>query len=421
MEQLDTVARLEPYWCSVSTNSEGSSGGSATRRAIVRLLAEGGSFTRAELARRIGVSRTAITNTVTPMIEAGIVVEKEGEGRRRSGPSRSGGPGVPLSLEPSAAGAVGIEFAHESVRVAVADIAHAVLAEQEQRLALDHDAREALDSAAGMLRDALDDAGMDHSRILGVGVGVPGPVDQTLGCPTPSSISHSWVGLEVRRELAGRVGLTVLLDNNVNLAALAESVWGAGKSFDHAIYVKVSTGVGAGIILDRRIWRGAVGMAGEIGHMTVDEDGPMCRCGNRGCLEAYVAVPAQLDLMSPVFGSGLSEEKLVELALADDPRCRRMLNDVSRTLGRTLASFCNVVNPQAIILGGEFGAVFGLVEGSVREAIARYALHLAATSVQIVPNSLGDRAGALGGVALVFHETRLTNGMVDLNSPSAPR
>lgn len=398
-------------------NTEGPAGG-PTSRAIVRLLAEAGSLTRADLARRIGVSRTAITNTVTPMVEAGIIVEKDQGGSPSRTRSRSGGPGVPLSLDPSAAGAVGVDFAHESVRVVVADIAHNVLAEDERRLPLDHDAHEALNVAAAMVRGALDEAVLDRSRVLGVGVGVPGPVDQTRGIPTPSSISHSWVGLEVQRELGSRLGLPVLLDNNVNLAALAEAVWGAAKAFDHAIFVKISTGVGAGIILDRRLWRGAAGMAGEIGHMTVDEGGPMCRCGNRGCLEAYVGVPAQLDLLVPVFGSGLSEEKLVELALAGDPRCRRMLTDVGRTLGGVLASFCNAINPQVVVLGGEFGAIFDVVEGSVCEGIARHALHLAATSVQVIPNALGERAGALGGVALVFHENELTKGLIDVGRRS---
>ena len=144
----------------------------------------------------------------------------------------------------------------------------------------------------------------------------------------------------------------------------------------------------------------------------------MCRCGNRGCLEAYVGVPAQLDLLVPVFGSGLSEEKLVELALAGDPRCRRMLTDVGRTLGGVLASFCNAINPQVVVLGGEFGAIFDVVEGSVCEGIARHALHLAATSVQGIPNALGERAGALGGVALVFHENELTKGLIDVGRRS---
>jgi predicted NBD/HSP70 family sugar kinase len=352
------------------------------------------------------------------MLEVGLVVESTPLGRRVLTGERSDALGVPLSLDPSAAGAVGIDFAHESVRVVVADVAHAVLAEEERYLGLDHDASEALDLGAVMVTDALEVAGLDRSRVLGVGVGVPGPVDQARGCPTPSSISASWVGLEVGAEMGRRLGLPVALDNNVNLAALAEAVWGAAKGFRDAVYVKISTGVGAGVVLDRRIWRGAAGMAGEIGHMTVDESGPMCRCGNRGCLEAYVGLPAQLQLLSPVLGSGLDEDKLVDLVLSGDARCRRVLVDVSHTLGKALASVCNVINPAAIVLGGEFASLFEVVNAPISEAISRYALHLAASSVEVVPGALGERAGALGGAALVFHRSDLVEELIDLEGAS---
>jgi predicted NBD/HSP70 family sugar kinase len=212
------------------------------------------------------------------------------------------------------------------------------------------------------------------------------------------------VGLQVAEEFHERVQLPVLVDNNGNLGALAEVVWGAAKDFANVIYVKVGTGVGGGIILDGRPWRGAVGAGGEIGHMTLDQNGPMCRCGNRGCLEVYVGVSAQLALLGPVFGSEFNEERLLELAIAGDRRCRRMFADVGRDLGKALASMCNVINPEAVVLGGELASVFDLVESSVRNAIDLYALHLAAQSVVIIPGLLGSRAEALGGVALIFHE-----------------
>jgi predicted NBD/HSP70 family sugar kinase len=312
--------------------------------------------------------------------------------------------GVPLTLNPGAAGAIGVDFAHQALRVVVADIAHNVLAEEARELPLDYDAREVMDLAAAIVIALIERTGLDRSRILGVGVGVPGPVDQRCGCPTPSSISSSWVGLQVAEEFHERVQLPVLVDNNGNLGALAEVVWGAAKDFANVIYVKVGTGVGGGIILDGRPWRGAVGAGGEIGHMTLDQNGPMCRCGNRGCLEVYVGVSAQLALLGPVFGSEFNEERLLELAIAGDRRCRRMFADVGRDLGKALASMCNVINPEAVVLGGELASVFDLVESSVRNAIDLYALHLAAQSVVIIPGLLGSRAEALGGVALIFHE-----------------
>lgn len=370
-----------------------------SREAAIQLLAENGSLTRAELARRIGVSRAAVSMTVTRLIADGLVVESA-EATARD----QGGLGVPLTLNPSAGGAVGVDFAHQALRVVVADLAHNVLAEESRELALDHDARQAMDLAASLVGKLLDRSGLRPSAVVGVGVGVPGAVDHRTGRPTPSSISPSWVGLDVAGEFSERVGMPVLVDNNANLGALAEVVWGAARDFADFVYVKVGQGVGGGIVLGGQLWRGATGMSGELGHMTVDETGPMCRCGNRGCLEVYVGLWAQLAALRPVLGEHIDQVELLRLAGDGDRRCQRLLADVATTLGKALANLCNIINPEAIVLGGEFAPAFDLVSGPVREAIKTYALHLAATSVEVVPSQLGERAEALGGVALVFHE-----------------
>ena len=366
---------------------------------MIQLLAENGPLTRAELARRIGVSRAAVSMTVTRLIGDGLVVEST-EGAARD----QGGLGVPLTLNPLAGGAVGVDFAHQSLRVVIADLAHKVLAEDSRELALDHDAREVMDLAAGLVSELLDRSGLRPSAVVGVGVGVPGAVDHRTGRPTPSSISSSWVGLDVAGEFSERVAMPVLVDNNANLGALAEGVWGAAREFSDFVYVKVGPGVGGGIVLGSQLWRGATGMSGELGHVTVDETGPMCRCGNRGCLEVYVGLWAQLAALRPVLGEHLDQAELLSLAASGDRRCRRLLADVGTTLGKALASLCNIINPEAIVLGGEFAPAFDLVRGPVRDAINTYALHLAATSVEVVSSELGERAEALGGVALVFHE-----------------
>jgi predicted NBD/HSP70 family sugar kinase len=370
-----------------------------SREAVVQLLAENGLLTRAELARRIGVSRAAVSMTVTRLIGDGLVVESTEAAARDQSVL-----GVPLTLNPLAGGAVGVDFAHQSLRVVIADLAHKVLAEDSRELALDHDAREAMDLAAALVGELLGRSGLQPSGVLGVGVGVPGAVDHRSGRPTPSSISPSWVGLDVAGEFSERVGMPVLVDNNANLGALAEVVWGAARDFTDVIYVKVGPGVGGGIVLGGQLWRGATGMSGELGHMTVDETGPMCRCGNRGCLEVYVGLWAQLGALRPVLGGRLDQAELLALAQGGDRRCRRVLADVGTTLGKALANVCNIINPEAIVLGGEFAPAFDLVSGPVREAINTFALHLAATSVEVVPSQLGERAEALGGVALVFHE-----------------
>lgn len=341
--------------------------------------------------------------TVTRLMSDGLVIESQESLQTKD----SATAGVPLTLNPIAGGAVGVDFAHERLRVLVANLAHQVLAEETFELPLDYDVSVAMDLAAKSVLNLIERSGLERDRVLGVGLGVPGPVDQQRGRPTPSSISSNWVDVDVKREFHDRIDLPVLLDNNANLGALAEVMWGAAQGHSDVVYLKVGTGIGAGLILGGKPWRGVAGAGGEIGHMIIDETGPLCRCGNRGCLEVYVGISAQLRLLAPVFGEEVSENQLLSLAAQGDRRCQRLFSDVGRMLGTALASVCNIVNPGLIVLGGELARAFDLVYKSVREAIDVHALHLAANSVEIVAGQLGDRSEALGGAALVFHEGTL--------------
>ncbi|MBT2509911.1 ROK family protein [Streptomyces sp. ISL-98] len=171
------------------------------------------------------------------------------------------------------------------------------------------------------------------------------------------------------------------------------------------MYIKLATGVGAGIIADGRVLRGSTGTAGEIGHLTVDDRGPVCRCGNRGCLEMLVGADHLVRLLGPSHGNDLTIERLSTLATAGDRGCRRVIADAGRILGVTVANLVNVVNPQRIVVGGELGTIGDLLLDPIRQAIARCAVHEAAQHVQVISGQLGARAEALGGVALALHET----------------
>src|SRR5262249_21679892 len=142
----------------------------------------------------------------------------------------------------------------------------------------------ALGAAAAMVGDVLTEAGICRERVIGVGMGIPGPIDRRTRTIGSASILPGWVGLAPAEEMARRLGLPVEIDNDANVGALAEVYWGAGRGHSEIVYVKASTGIGAGIVTAGQLYRGAVGTAGEIGHTTVDEQGPLCRCGSRGCL-----------------------------------------------------------------------------------------------------------------------------------------
>src|SRR6478672_4615306 len=342
------------------------------RLRVVDALRRHGTLSRADIARVTGLSRSTISTLVADLQEHGFIIEiAEEEPPRTLGQGR---PPVLLRLDPSAGIAVGVDFDHTHVRVAVSDLSRTLVAEASVETDVDHDAPHALDVAADLVRGALDEAGVDAGRVLGVGVALAGPVDQAHGRLYDSSILADWQGVDTEAELRERLGVPVHIDNDANLGALAEVTLGAGRSARAAIYVQMSSGIGAGLIVDGRPYRGAAGVAGEIGHVTVDEQGMLCRCGNRGCLETVASVPAIIRLVSQTRGEVSNVEQLVALAQAGDLGCRRAIADAARVVGRVVGNTCNLFNPEMVVIGGDLSAAGELLLGPLREAVMRAAL-----------------------------------------------
>jgi predicted NBD/HSP70 family sugar kinase len=210
--------------------------------------------------------------------------------------------------------------------------------------------------------------------------------------------------MDVAGELRSRLGVPVHLDNDANLGALAEVTLGAGQSARTAVYVQLSSGIGAGLIVDGRPYRGATGTAGEIGHVVVDEGGALCRCGNRGCLETVAATGALVDLLRRSHGDNLTVEAMIEAARAGDAGCRRVIDDAGRALGQVVATLLNVLNPEMVIVGGDLAAAGDLLLDGIRESVARAALPETSRGAQLVAGVLGERAQVLGALALVVSE-----------------
>lgn len=368
---------------------------------VIELLRTRGPLTRAELARLLDVSRATVSNVVGALYRDGVIVEGADVGT--AGPPRQGRPGTPLTLNPSAGAVVGIDFGHTHVRVIVADLAHTVLTEQCRELERDHDARESLETAAALAEEALAAAGVDRGKVLGVGAGLPGPVSTLTGTIGPSSIAPSWVGLRPAEELGALLGLPVIVDNVGNLGALAEVTWGAGRGAQVAVYVKLGTGVGAGFVMGGRLFRGSCGTAAEFGHLTIDPAGAVCRCGNRGCLETCVSLPALLEQLRARQGPGVTADDLIRRALDGDRACVRVLTDAGHRLGSALAVLGNLLNPDRVIIGGDLAAAFDILLPPLRSALERDALPFAVAQVSVCKGQLGERAVALGSVVTVLH------------------
>jgi predicted NBD/HSP70 family sugar kinase len=296
----------------------------ANRERILDLLRTRGPMSQADLARASGLSPATISSLARELREDGWLEPDDGDVSAR---------GRPLALSRSAGVAVGIDFGHSHVRVAVADLAHTVLAEAEEALDVDHEAHEGLALAGRLVRALLDEVGVGADRVTGVGMGLPGPLRRETGEVGDSSILPGWIGSRPEELMHAELGLPVRVENDANLGALAEIVWGAGRGSTDLVYVKVATGVGAGLVLNGRLYHGSSGTAGEIGHVTIDESGPVCRCGNRGCLEAFAGAEAVLEPLRRRHGERLTLRQVVLQAQAGDVGCQRVIADAGRALG----------------------------------------------------------------------------------------
>lgn len=370
------------------------------RLKVLEVVRERGNVTRAEIASTTGLARSTISTLVADLQRGGLVVEHED--MRADGPAGAGGrPPVTLSLDPGAGAVIGIQFDHDYVRVAIADLSLKLLAEGTRERDIDRDAQAGLEAAAALADELLEDAGVQADRLIGAGVALSGPVDRDSGLVSSSPILSGWVGVDTASWLSERLGVPVQVDNDANLGALAESVLGAGRGATEMAYVMLSSGVGGGVIVDGRLWRGSSGSAGEIGHVSFDETGAMCRCGNRGCLETLVGAAALTELLRRSHGEAITVEGMIALAVAGDPGCQRVIADAGRAVGRVVAAICNLFNPERIVVGGELALAGDILLAPLRDAIERQAITPATKSLTVVAGELGDRAELMGALALV--------------------
>ncbi len=241
--------------------------------------------------------------------------------------------------------------------------------------------------------------------MLGTGVALAGPVDHKRGALHESAVLPGWKGVDAAAELEERLGTSVYVDNDANLGALAEVTLGAGRNARFAAYVQIGSGVGAGMLVDGRPYRGARGTAGEIGHVVVDEQGLLCRCGNRGCLETLASTQALVELVRASRGEEITVREMVDAALDGDAGCRRAITDAGQAVGRAVASLINLFGPEMVVIGGTLGEAGDLLLEPLREAVMRDAMPAAATGLKIVAGELGERANLLGALSLVLMQS----------------
>ena len=346
-------------------------------------------FTQAELARMTGLAPATVSNIVRELAAAGLVETEAGSGRRGSSVRLARGAGI----------VAGVDFGHSHVAVAVGDLAGRVLAEERHDLEATTDHHQALATASAML--ARMSEGMGELRHIGLGL--PAPVKEEV--IRSSAIFPGWEGVNARAAAEATFGARVHVENDANLGALAEHRRGVGRGHSSSVFVKISSGVGAGIIIGNELFHGAGGTAGEIGHLTLDEQGPLCRCGSRGCLEAYTSTANLLAMLSGQL-PGADLDDIVAAAHEGNVSAQRALEDAGLHLGWGLASIVNLLNPELVVVGGDMARAGELLLESARIGLRRHALDSVALT-PVLASELGERASLVGAVLLAAERTDL--------------
>lgn len=349
--------------------------------------------TQAELARVTGLAPATVSNIIRDLAAAGLVATEPGSGRR----------GTVVRLAPGAGLVAGVDFGHSHVAVAIGDVTGHLVAEVRQRLSPTHSHTEGLTLATTLLDELLAAEGLDRSALRTVATGLPAPINQRV--VAAAAILPGWVGVDALAACEEAFGVPVTVENDANLGALAEHRLGVARGEDSSFFVKISSGVGAGIVIDNRLFHGSGGAAGEVGHLTLDERGPVCRCGSRGCLEAYASVGSVLAMMADQL-PGATLDDVVAAARAGNVSAQRSLEDAGRHIGWGLASVVNLLNPGVLVVGGDMARAGDLLLESVRRELRRHVLDaVAATPVEL--SELGERASLVGAVLLAAELTDL--------------
>lgn len=363
----------------------------SNRSLVVSFLGDSGPLTHRELAERTGLSRTTVLNVVRDLLAADHVA--------LSTATRAGRRVKEITLSRRSPLVLGIDFGHRHVRIALADPSDRVVAEEYERLPDSHHWEEDLRVVVRLLARLHERTATGPDCIAAAGLGLPAPIDPGTGEVGSSSILPGWVGVAAERAVTSVLEVPVYVDNDANLGALAEGRWGSAQGCRDFLYVKLSTGIGAGLVLNGELYRGFAGTAGEIGHITVNDSGEICTCGNRGCLETVAGGRAVLAQLTPLFGTDLSLPGAVALAVDGDPRARRAIADAGRTVGFAVASVYNLLAPAKVIFGGDLSGAGEVLLEPIREVVRRHATPSAANAAGIVAGNLGERAELLGALA----------------------
>ena len=362
---------------------------------LLQLMRDGRPRTRGELIQLTGLARSTVGARVDALLATGLLAPS-GEARSTGGrrPTR-------FAFNPAARVVIGADLGATHALVALTDLGGTVIAERGAPIDISQGPETVLDWLTQTARALLTEAGRSADELVGVGIGLPGPVEHSTGRPTAPPIMPGWDGYDVPAHVSAALGGPVLVDNDVNIMALGEHTT-IYPDVEHLVFVKVATGIGAGIISGGRLHRGAQGAAGDLGHVLAPHGGDaVCRCGNVGCLEAIASGPAIVKALQEQGIEASDSRGLVALVRAGDVTAAQAVRQAGRDLGEVLATCVSMLNPSVIVIGGILAQASESLLAGVREVVYGRSLPLATGDLRIVSARTGDHAGVIGAASMV--------------------
>lgn len=374
---------------------------------VIQLIHRNGAMSRADLSRVTGLSAPTISALANVLIESGLINEAgeaESSGGRRP---------ILMRFKYQARYAIGIDLGATHITSMVINLGGTPVAVRSVSVDAMHEPQQAINLIRTHLTELLNESKLSSAEVVGAGIAAPAPLEGEGLKRLSPIILPAWKDIDLQKEI-GRdfKDLLVYVDNDANAGALAEKWWGKGRGFSNMAYIKLGTGVGSGLIINDDIYRGSAGTAGEIGHTSISSDGPLCRCGNHGCMESYVGSPAIIANVSsklkaqPIQGVDANNIKiraLAEAALDGDSIAIQIVQEAGNYLGIAIANLLNLLNPGLIVLGGDLVAAGPVLLNSVQETALARAISKAGKEVTITSSDLGGNVVAIGAATLVFH------------------
>ena len=380
---------------------------------LIRFAGKG--LSRTDLSEGMGLTRAAVTIIVNDLLTHGIIVETE------SRTTSNGRPPVVLDINPKHGLVAAIDMGAMHLSVALGDFSARILEEIEVPFCISDGPEKCLKEADRVLQEILLRRGLTAADLSGIGVGVPGPVVTEPGTVMAPPIMPGWDRFPIRAAFEKKWTTSITLNNDAELGALGEWAYGAGRGEKNLAFIKIGSGIGAGLMINSQIYGGTTGSAGEIGHLTVDENGPLCACGNHGCLEAFAGGHAIASQAKKLVASGkrtlLSEKRIDSLTAQDvaeaarrgDLPAQELIKRTGTYVGIAIAGLINLFNPSTVIIGGGVAQVGDLLSGPIRQAVRERSLRASEHGVRITTAMLGRRSSLIGAMVqainIAIHES----------------